>query len=45
MMVGHQNHRNVCDLFNNVHPERNTIVQSIMNKFKETGHIKDIPRG
>jgi hypothetical protein len=50
LMVGYgdrqRSHQDVCHLFNNVHPERNPIVQSTVSKwvtkFRET--VKDIPR-
>lgn len=39
-------HQNVCHLFKNVHPEINHIVKftvyKLVNKLKETGHVKDI---
>lgn len=52
MMVGYGNRRRtqqeVCELFNQTHPNRPTITQScvskLVNKFNETGSVKDRPR-
>jgi hypothetical protein len=52
MMVGYgdrqRSHQDVCHFFNNVHSERNPIVQStvskLVRKFRETGNVKGIPR-
>lgn len=37
-----RSYQNACDLFNNLHPERNPILQSavLVKKFKETRRIK-----
>lgn len=41
--------KEVCTLFNNKYPNREPITQStvskIENKFRETGHVKDLPKG
>lgn len=41
--------KDVCTLFNNKYPNRETISQStvskIEKKFRETGHVRDLPKG
>lgn len=52
MMVGYgdrqRTHREVCELFNQEHPDRLPIVRSTVSKlvvkFREHGCVKDLPR-